>query len=330
MKKFINNVDTILNESLSGFSKANSEIIDVNFSPDYIFRKNKPKNPKVSLITGGGSGHEPLHGGFVGYGMLDAACPGQVFSAPTPDQIVESCQKVHNEKGILFIVKNYSGDIMNFEMASELLDFENQTIIVNDDVAVEDSTYTSGRRGVAGTLIVEKIVGSIAETGASLSECKDIGNNVIDNTRSLGVALTSCVVPAAGKPTFEISFDEMEFGVGIHGEPGRKREKIKNATEITKDLIYPIIEDLKLIKNDEILLHVNGFGGTPLMELYLLFNCANEMLTNENIKVSRSLVGNYTTSLDMVGASITLTKMNNDFIKHWDSSVHTPALRWGI
>ena len=250
MKKFINNVDTILNESLSGFSKANSEIIDVNFSPDYIFRKNKPKNPKVSLITGGGSGHEPLHGGFVGYGMLDAACPGQVFSAPTPDQIVESCQKVHNEKGILFIVKNYSGDIMNFEMASELLDFENQTIIVNDDVAVEDSTYTSGRRGVAGTLIVEKIVGSIAETGASLSECKDIGNNVIDNTRSLGVALTSCVVPAAGKPTFEISFDEMEFGVGIHGEPGRKREKIKSATEITKDLIYPIIEDLKLIKND--------------------------------------------------------------------------------
>ena len=219
---------------------------------------------------------------------------------------------------------------MNFEMASELLDFKHQTIIVNDDVAVEDSTYTSGRRGVAGTLIVEKIVGSIAETGATLSECKDIGNNVIDNTRSLGVALTSCVVPAAGKPTFEISFDEMEFGVGIHGEPGRRREKIKSATEITKDLIYPIIEDLKLIKNDEVLLHVNGFGGTPLMELYLLFNCANEMLSKENIKVSRTLVGNYTTSLDMVGASITLTKMNSDFIKHWDTPVYTPGLRWGI
>ena len=330
MKKFINNVDTILNESLSGFSKANSEIIDVNFSPNYIFRKNKPKNPKVSLITGGGSGHEPLHGGFVGYGMLDAACPGQVFSAPTPDQIVEACKKVHNEKGILFIVKNYSGDIMNFEMASELLDFKHQTIIVNDDVAVEDSTYTSGRRGVAGTLIVEKIVGSIAETGATLSECKDIGNNVIDNTRSLGVALTSCVVPAAGKPTFEISFDEMEFGVGIHGEPGRKREKIKSANQLTKEIIESIMDDLKLEKNQEVLLHVNGFGGTPLMELYLLYECGHKLLEEKNIKVSRSIVGNYTTSLEMAGGSFTITKLDENIVKHWDSPVHTAALRWKI
>ena len=330
MKKFINNVDTFLNESLSGFSRANSNIIDVSFSPDYIFRKNKPKESKVSLITGGGSGHEPLHGGFVGYGMLDAACPGQVFSAPTPDQIVESCQKVHNKKGILFIVKNYSGDIMNFEMASELLDFEHQTIIVNDDVAVEDSTYTSGRRGVAGTLIVEKIVGSIAETGATLSECKDIGNNVIDNTRSLGVALTSCVVPAAGKPTFEISFDEMEFGVGIHGEPGRKREKIKSANEITSELMGAILEDLRPENNQEVLLHVNGFGGTPLMELYLLYDVSKKILNQKNIKVSRSLTGNFTTSLDMAGGSITVTKLDEKIIQHWDSPVHTAALRWKI
>ena len=330
MKKFINNVDTLLHESLEGFCKANSEIIDVHYEPDYIFRKNKPSIPKVSLISGGGSGHEPLHGGFVGHGMLDAACPGQVFSAPTPDQMSEAATKVNNGKGILFIVKNYSGDIMNFEMASELLEIDNDTIIVNDDVAVEDSTFTSGRRGVAGTLIVEKIVGSLAETGSSLEQCKNLGNIVIQNTRSLGVALTSCVVPAAGKPTFDISGDEMEFGVGIHGEPGRKRDKIKTATEITNEMIDPIIEDLKISHNDEVLLHVNGFGGTPLMELYLLFNCASHKLGKNNIKVTRSLVGNFTTSLDMVGASFTITRLDNQLKHHWDSTVHTSALRWGI
>ena len=227
MKKFVNKVDEILTESLTGFGNAHRDILEVKLSPDFVARKSKPANSKVALISGGGSGHEPLHGGFVGYGMLDAACPGQVFSAPTPDQMEAAANHVHSGKGILFIVKNYSGDIMNFEMGAEMLDLEHQTIVVNDDVAVEDSTFTTGRRGVAGTMIVEKTVGSLAETGASLEECKNFGDYVNKITGSMGVAFTSCTVPAAGKPTFEIGTDEMEFGVGIHGEPGRKREKIK-------------------------------------------------------------------------------------------------------
>ena len=330
MKKFVNNVDTILIESLTGFKEAHSDIIDVNISPDFIFRKSKPINPKVSLISGGGSGHEPLHGGFVGYGMLDAACPGQVFSAPTPDQMEAAAKHVNNGKGVLFIVKNYSGDIMNFEMGADLIDLEHQTIIVNDDVAVEDSTYTTGRRGVAGTMIVEKIVGSLAESGASLEECKKLGEHVNKMTASMGVAFTSCTVPAAGKPTFDISANEMEFGVGIHGEPGRKREKIKIADEITSELMGAILEDIKPDNNQEVLLHANGFGGTPLMELYLLFNSAKNILDKKNIKVSRSLVGNFTTSLDMAGGSLTVTKLDEAISKHWDSPVHTAALRWKI
>ena len=330
MKKFVNNVDTILTESLTGFKEAHSDIIDVNISPDFIFRKSKPINPKVSLISGGGSGHEPLHGGFVGYGMLDAACPGQVFSAPTPDQMEAAAKHVNNGKGVLFIVKNYSGDIMNFEMGADLIDLEHQTIIVNDDVAVEDSTYTTGRRGVAGTMIVEKIVGSLAESGASLEECKKLGEHVNKMTASMGVAFTSCTVPAAGKPTFDISANEMEFGVGIHGEPGRKREKIKTADEITSELMGAILEDIKPDNNQEVLLHANGFGGTPLMELYLLFNSAKNILDKKNIKVSRSLVGNFTTSLDMAGGSLTVTKLDEAISKHWDSPVHTAALRWKI
>ena len=299
MKKFINNVDEILTESLTGFGDAHNDILEVKLKPDFVTRKQKSENPKVALISGGGSGHEPLHGGFVGYGMLDAACPGQVFSAPTPDQMEAAANHVHSNKGILFIVKNYSGDIMNFEMGAEMLDFEHQTIIVNDDVAVEDSTYTTGRRGVAGTMIVEKTVGSLAETGASLDECKIFGDHVNKMTAAMGVAFTSCTVPAAGKPTFDIGSDEMEFGVGIHGEPGRKREKIKTANEITSELMGAILEDLKPSNNQEVLLHANGFGGTPLMELYLLFNSAKKILDQNNIKVTRSLVGNFTTSLDM-------------------------------
>ena len=330
MKKFVNNVENILSESLSGFGKAHSDILKVNLSPDFIFRKNKPQNSKVALISGGGSGHEPLHGGFVGTGMLDAACPGQIFSAPTPDQMEAAANEVHNDKGILFIVKNYSGDIMNFEMGSDMIDYEHDTIIVNDDVAVEDSTYTTGRRGVAGTMIVEKTVGSLAETGASLEECKNFGDYVNKMTGSMGVAFTSCTVPAAGKPTFDISSDEMEFGVGIHGEPGRKREKIKSANQLTKEIIESIMDDLKLEKNQEVLLHVNGFGGTPLMELYLLYECGHKLLEEKNIKVSRSIVGNYTTSLEMAGGSFTITKLDENIVKHWDSPVHTAALRWKI
>jgi len=330
MKKFVNEVDNILTESLTGFGKAHSDIIDVRLSPDFVFRKNKSQNDKVALISGGGSGHEPLHGGFVGYGMLDAACPGQVFSAPTPDQMEAAANHVHSGKGILFIVKNYSGDIMNFEMGADMIDHENQTIIVNDDVAVEDSIYTTGRRGVAGTMIVEKTVGSLAETGASLDECKNFGNHVNNMTASMGVAFTSCTVPAAGKPTFDISSDEMEFGVGIHGEPGRKREKIKTANEITSEIIGAILEDLKPSKNQEVLLHTNGFGGTPLMELYLLFNSAKNILDQNNVVVTRSLVGNFTTSLDMSGGSITVTKLDDKIVQHWDSPVHTASMRWKI
>ena len=328
MKKFVNEVENILTESLTGFGKAHSDIIDVRLSPDFVFRKNKSQNDKVALISGGGSGHEPLHGGFVGYGMLDAACPGQVFSAPTPDQMEAAANEVHKNKGILFIVKNYSGDIMNFEMGTDMIEHENQTIIVNDDVAVEDSTFTTGRRGVAGTMIVEKTVGSLAETGASLEDCKIFGDHVNKMTASMGVAFTSCTVPAAGKPTFELSNDEMEFGVGIHGEPGRRREKIKSANQLTDEILETILEDLKPDNNQEVLLHVNGFGGTPLMELYLLFECGQKLLEKKNIKVSRSLVGNYTTSLEMAGGSFTVTKLDADIAKHWDSAVHTPALRW--
>ena len=330
MKKFVNNVDDILTESLTGFGNAHNDILEVNISPNFIARKSKPSNPKVALISGGGSGHEPLHGGFVGYGMLDAACPGQVFSAPTPDQMEAAANHVHSGKGILFIVKNYSGDIMNFEMGADLLDLEHQTIVVNDDVAVEDSTFTTGRRGVAGTMIVEKIVGSLAETGASIEDCKNFGDHVNKMTGSMGVAFTSCTVPAAGKPTFDIGSDEIEFGVGIHGEPGRKREKIKTANQIATELMGAILEDLKPDNNQEVLLHVNGFGGTPLMELYLLFEEAKKILNQKDIKVSRSIVGNYTTSLDMAGGSFTITKLDQKIIEHWDSPVHTAALRWRV
>jgi dihydroxyacetone kinase-like protein len=253
MKKFINKTDDFLKESLNGFGKAHSDIIQVSLEPSFVSRKNKTKEGKVSLISGGGSGHEPMHGGFVGHGMLDAACPGFVFSAPAPDQMQSAAEHVDSGAGVLFIVKNYSGDIMNFEMGADMLDLEHQTIIVNDDVAVEDSTYTTGRRGVAGTMIVEKTVGSLAETDASLDECKNFGDYVNKMTASMGVAFTSCTVPAAGKPTFDIGSDEMEFGVGIHGEPGRKREKIKTANEITSELMRAILEDLKPSNNQEVL-----------------------------------------------------------------------------
>ncbi len=330
MKKFINNVEDVLTESLSGFALAHSDIIRVNLNPNFITRVEKAKSGKVSLISGGGSGHEPLNSGSVGFGMLDAACPGQVFTSPTPDQMVAAAEAVDNGSGILFIVLNYSGDLMNFEMASEMLGIENMSVIVNDDVAVEDSTYTSGRRGVAGTLIVDKVVGSAAEAGASLTECKELGDHTNKMIGSMGIAFTSCTVPAAGKPTFDIGHDEMEIGVGIHGEPGRRREKAKRADEIARELVDTILEDLKPDNNDEVLLHINGFGGTPLLELYLLFNSAANELEKNRVKISRSLVGNYTTSLEMAGASITICKLDDQIIKHWDSPVHTAALRWGM
>lgn len=328
MKKFINKVDDILAESLSGFAAAHSDLVNLHLDPNFLTRKQKATH-KVAIISGGGSGHEPLHAGYIGYGMLDAACPGHVFSSPTPDQMLAAAEAVHADKGVLFIVKNYAGDVMNFEMAGEMLAFQHATVLTSDDCAVINSTYTTGRRGVAGTVIVEKCVGSLAETGASLQACKALGDKVNARTASIGVALTSCTVPAAGRPTFDISDNELEMGVGIHGEPGRRREAMREADEIVKDCVEAILTDLKPEKNNEILLFINGFGATPLMELYLLYNSAAKLLNQHGLQITRSLVGNYNTALDMAGASITVCLLDDEIKQHWDSAVHTPALRWG-
>jgi phosphoenolpyruvate---glycerone phosphotransferase subunit DhaK len=330
MKKFINKIDDILVESLSGFAAAHNDLVTLHLEPNFLIRKNPAKN-KVAIISGGGSGHEPLHAGYIGYGMLDAACPGHVFSSPSPDQMLAAAEAVHAGKGILFIVKNYAGDVMNFEMAAEMLSFEHATVLTSDDCAVINSTYTTGRRGVAGTMIVEKCVGCLAETGADLTACKVLGDKVNARTASMGVALTSCTVPAAGRPTFDISENELEMGVGIHGEPGRRREAVREADAIVKDMVDAILADFshRNIKSNEALLLINGFGATPLMELYLLYNSAAKLLKTHGIQISRSLVGNYTTALDMAGASITLCLLDDEIKQHWDSPVHTPALRWG-
>ncbi len=328
MKKFINAVDDVLAESLSGFAHAHADLVKLSLAPYYLCRAEKAQN-KVAIISGGGSGHEPLHGGFVGYGMLDAACPGHVFTSPTPDQMLAAAEAAESGRGVLFIVKNYAGDLMNFEMAAEMLPFENATVLTSDDVAVENSTYTTGRRGVAGTVIVEKVVGSLAETGADLAACQALGEKVNRRTASMGVALSSCTVPAAGRPTFELGAGELEMGVGIHGEPGRRREALRPADALVADLVSVILEDLHPESGSEALLMVNGFGGTPLMELYLLYHSAARLLDRHGIRVSRSLVGNYVTSLDMAGASLTLCLLDDDIRAHWDAPVHTPALRWG-
>jgi dihydroxyacetone kinase-like protein len=328
MKKFINKVDDILVESLNGFAEAHHDLVRLHLQPNYLVRAKKASN-KVALISGGGSGHEPLHSGFVGFGMLDAACPGHVFTSPTPDQMLAAAEAAESGKGVLFIVKNYSGDVMNFEMAGEMLPFEHATVITSDDVAVVNSTYTTGRRGVAGTVIVEKVVGSLAESGADLEACKALGDKVNSRTGSMGVALTSCTVPAAGRPTFDIGDNELEMGVGIHGEPGRRREAMREADAIVSDLVAAIVQDLKPAKNAEILLMINGFAGTPLMELYLLYNTAARLLKKQGLNITRSLVGNYTTSLEMAGASVTVCLLDDEIRQHWDAPVHTAGLRWG-
>ena len=328
MKKFLNTADTILSESLRGFGKAHADIVAVNFEPNFVFRVNKPKG-KVALVSGGGSGHEPLHAGFVGYGMLDAACPGQVFTSPTPDQINAAAEAADTGAGVLFIVKNYSGDVMNFEMAAELFSGAQASVITNDDVAVENSTYTTGRRGVAGTLVVEKIVGAAAEAGSDLVACQALGERVNRRCGSMGVALTSCTVPAAGKPTFSLSETEMEMGVGIHGEPGRRRVALTNADSIAAELVGAIADNLKPKPGEPLLLFVNGFGGTPSMELYLMYDAAARQLQKRGLDIARSLVGNYVTSLEMAGCSITLSRMDEEMLRLWDAPVHTAALRWG-
>jgi len=328
MKKIINGVESVLEESLNGFAKAHEDIIKLNHQPHFVTRKAPVKERKVALISGGGSGHEPLHTGLVGKGMLDAACPGQIFTSPTPDQMMMAAQEAENGAGVLFIVKNYAGDVMNFEIAAEMLECEHETVLVSDDVSLPKD-HSTGRRGVAGTLIVEKIVGAAAEAGADLATCKALGDKVANATASMGVALSSCTVPALGKPTFDIGDNEIEMGVGIHGERGREPMDLSSASEIVEHLATAIDKELMPAKGQKILLHVNGFGATPLMELYLVYDLAAQFFMERGVEVTRSLVGNFTTSLDMAGCSVTVTLLDDEMIQYWDAPVHTAALRWG-
>ncbi len=329
MKKLINGTETVLSESLAGFVGAHGDIVTLGDEGKFVRRRNL-KRGKVGLISGGGSGHEPLHAGFVGFGMLDAACPGQVFTSPTPDQMLAAAEAVETGGGVLYIVKNYEGDVMNFAMAAEMASGKVATVITDDDVAVETSTYSTGRRGVAGTLIVERIVGAAAERGSDLPALQALGQRVNGQTRSMGVALTSCTVPAAGKPTFSLGEDEMEMGVGIHGEPGRRRVKLASADAIAEEMMTAILGDLKPKPGSEVLLLANGFGGTPAMELYVMYNSARRVLDGKGIKTVRSLVGSYVTSLEMAGCSLTVSVLDGDLAGLWDAPVHTAALRWGI
>lgn len=333
MKKLINKPEDVVKEELAGMAAAHADLIRVDIEQQVIVRKDAPVQGKVGVISGGGSGHEPMHGGFVGHGMLDAACPGAVFTSPVPDQMIEATKAVNGGAGVLHIVKNYTGDVMNFEMASELAEAEGiqvASVVTNDDVAVQDSLYTAGRRGVGVTVLLEKIVGGLAEARAPLEAVAALAHKVNDQGRSMGMALTSCTVPTAGKPTFELGEDEMEIGIGIHGEPGRRRVKLASADEITEMLATPIIDDLGLKSGESVLAFVNGMGGTPLIELYVVYNALHHILRGKNITIARSLVGNYITSLEMAGCSITLVRMDDELLKYWDAPVHTPALRWGM
>jgi dihydroxyacetone kinase-like protein len=332
MKKFINAPEDVVKESLAGLAAAHPDLVSVDFDDQIVVRKDAPVAGKVGLISGGGSGHEPLHGGFVGRGMLDAACPGEIFTSPVPDQMLAATKAVDGGAGVLHIVKNYTGDVMNFKLAAELAEDDGiqvQSVLTNDDVAVEDSLWTAGRRGVGVTVLLEKIAGAKAEAGATLEEVAAVARKVNERGRSFGVALTSCVTPAAGTPTFEIGADEMEFGVGIHGEPGRRREKLASAAEIVAEMTDAIVSDLAPADGAELLAFVNGLGGTPQIELYLIYNELAKQLAARGLKTTRSLVGNYITSLEMAGASITLLELDPELTELWDAPVHTPALRWG-
>jgi phosphoenolpyruvate---glycerone phosphotransferase subunit DhaK len=329
MKKLINAVEDVVNESLAGFCAAHSDIVRLGDAAPFVLRRHL-KPGKVALVSGGGSGHEPLHGGFVGPGMLDAACPGQVFTSPTPDLILAAAEAADMGGGVLFIVKNYEGDVMNFDMAREMSGKAVATVITDDDVAVEKSTYSTGRRGVAGTLIVEKILGAAAEEGRSLADLKTLGDRVNAATRSIGIALTSCTVPAAGKPTFELGEDEMEVGVGIHGEPGRRRVKLRLAKEIASEMVGAIANDLGARSKGDVILLINGFGGTPSSELYLMYNDVRKGVEAAGCTIARSLVGNFVTSLDMAGCSVTVSLLDDEMKRLWDAPVHTAALRWGV
>ena len=333
MKKLINDPADVVKEELEGVALAHGDLMTVHYDPNFVVRVDAPIKGKVGIVSGGGSGHEPMHGGFVGMGMLDAACPGAVFTSPTPDQMLEATKAVDGGAGVLHIVKNYTGDILNFEMAADLAreeGIEVESVVIDDDVAVQDSLYTAGRRGVGTTVLAEKICGAAAEAGRSLKEVADLCRKVNGWGRSMGMALTSCTVPHAGKPTFDLPEDEMEIGIGIHGEPGRVRMALKSADEITAMLMEPIIKDLPFKAGDRVLLFVNGMGGTPLIELYIVYRKAVEILAANGITVARNLIGPYITSLEMAGASITVLKLDDDLLSLWDAPVKTPGMRWGV
>jgi dihydroxyacetone kinase-like protein len=333
MKKLINRPDDVVTEELRGIAAAHADLVRVEFGPNYIVRADAPVQGKVGIVSGGGSGHEPMHGGFVGIGMLDAACPGEVFTSPTPDQMIEATKAVNGGAGVLHIVKNYTGDVMNFDMAAELArgeGIEVESVVIDDDVAVQDSLYTAGRRGVGTTVLAEKVCGAAAEEKRSLADVAELCRRVNANGRSMGMALTSCIVPAAGSPTFELGDDEMEIGIGIHGEPGRERIKLAPANEIVERLATPIVDDLPFSEGDEVLAFVNSMGGTPLIELYIVYDGLNRFLDSRGIRITRNLIGPYITSLEMAGCSITLLKLDEELTRLWDAPVKTPGLRWGI
>ena len=331
MKKLINDPQDVVVETLEGFALAHADLVAVHTAPAYVTRAGGAVPGKVGLVSGGGSGHEPLHAGFVGVGMLDAAVPGAVFTSPTPDQIAPAIAAADSGAGVLTIVKNYTGDVLNFETAAELADADGVTVrqvLVNDDVAVEDSLYTAGRRGVAGTVAVEKIAGAAAERGDDLDAVTAVAQRVVDNVRSMGLALTACTVPHVGRPSFDLGDDEIEIGIGIHGEPGRHRVGLEPADALTEKLLTPVVEDLGLTGGEQVLLLVNGMGGTPASELYVVYRRARALLAERGVEVTRSLVGNYVTSLEMQGASVTVLRLDDELTALWDAPVHTAALRW--
>jgi len=332
MKKLINDPADVVSEALAGIEAAHPDL-RVDRANKVIYRADAPRSDKVGLVSGGGSGHEPLHGGFVGLGMLDAACAGEVFTSPVPDQMLAATKLVDGGAGVLHVVKNYTGDVLNFEMAAELAEAETGvrvvSVVTDDDVAVQDSTWTAGRRGVGVTVLLEKIAGAAAEQGRSLDEVADVARRVNELGRSMGLALTSCTVPAVGHPTFDLGEKEMELGVGIHGEPGRERIPIAPARDIAAMLVEPILEDLPFRSGDGVVCFVNGLGGTPLIELYVVFKEVAQILAGRGVQIARSLVGPYITSLDMAGTSVTLLRVDDELLSLWDAPVRTPALRWG-
>ena len=332
MKKVLNDPKDVVAEALRGMEAAHPEL-RIDHQHRVVYRADAPRQGKVGLVSGGGSGHEPLHAGFVGLGMLDAACAGEVFTSPTPDQVQTATALVDGGAGVLHIVKNYTGDVMNFDMAAELAAAESGTevraVVVDDDVAVRDSTWTAGRRGVGATVLLEKIAGAAAEQGRPLDEVERIARAVNANARSMGLALTSCTVPTAGHPTFDLPDDAMELGVGIHGEPGRERVPLAPAKDIARMLMEPVLEDLPFNAGEPVIAFVNGLGATPQIELYLLYNEVAQLLRDRDIPVARSLVGPYITSLDMAGVSVTLLRVDDELLTLWDAPVATPGLRWG-